>query len=268
MSEQEPAGPDWREAVAMSEEGPDAPRVVMRHSGATAHELLSKVLANGQWDEQSEPGLAPLLELTLELLDDDSVLRWMRREIIVAAEEPAAREVRTSFESYQRAVTVDDLDTVADLMDDYTRTVFSKYRELAMDGGGALPASDTPMVDRICVELFRIVFTPDELKAMDDEQAIMFSVNHIFSGPEGFEQFHIGEIEIDGDDAAAELFAGGTLLPIRIAFRYEGGEWRVSIASMFPLIETTYAAMAQQEGESTDTFVERFLEAARAQAPR
>jgi hypothetical protein len=256
---------DWREVITFDDEHVTGPTPVIKRTGEPIVEIVERVLQAGKWDVESEPDLAPLLELAAELLEDDAVLNWMTREIAMESEDDDARAVRDCFMAFQGALFEGDLEEMAALLDDHSRRVLLKYRELAVAGERALPGSTTPTIDGICAGIFGKVFAPDLLASMSESEVISFSVNHLFSGPEGFGQFYIGCIETDGDEASAELFAGDTALPLNLAFsREDDGAWRVGIVSMLPIVESTYNAIAIQQGMTPEQFIDAYIDEAGA----
>ena len=262
MSNEDEGSLDWRTAIVIDDDDDEGPDVVMKDSGESAFDVLNRVLDAGKWDAEGEPGLAPLLELAAELLSDDAVLNWVDREVLMATENTEAQQARRCFMNYQSATALEDMDTAVKLLDGTTRERILKYLEFALAGGGAIPDSPTPSLDRICIELFRTVIPPEELENITEEEAIAFTLDHLFAGPEGFEQFRIGSIEVEDGHASAELFAGDAALPIDLVFTREKDAWRMNLASLFPLIETTYAAIARQRGMTTEEFITLYLDSA------
>jgi ketosteroid isomerase-like protein len=259
-SDEEELDQEWRVDLAIEEDEEGVPNIVVKRTGEQAYDLLRRVLESGRWDANEEPDFAAVLELTAELMDDEAVLGWVAREVAMEAESDDARDVRDCFQAYRDAVQRDDLDAIANLLDDTTVQRFQQYRKLAAAGESAIAGSATPAVDRVCCELFKARFSPAQLADMGDDEVIAFAVKHLFAGPEGIEHFAIGIIDLDDDDeATAELFAGEMALPIRMHFRRIHGEWRVNVTGLFPLIESAYRSIAMQKGMSTDEFVTDYI---------
>ena len=260
MSNAEESGQDWRESVSIDEEHEDGPTVVLNATGDTAADALRRVVAEGKWDEAAEPAVRAALELAAELIEAPGVVSWVDDELRMAAEDDEAKAVRFCFHTYQDAILNDDGKTAAALLDDNTLQRYERYRRLALNDQSPDPNSDSPIIDNLCIALFQLFLTEEQLQALTPLEIIEFAIDHLFAGKRGAEDLAIGQIEVDGDSAYAEAFVEDQQLPTSLAFHKQNGVWRVDITSLMPVVEMTYAVLAEESKMSPDDFIAAILQ--------
>src|SRR5690606_19285460 len=127
--------------------------------------------------------------------------QWVEDAVMMHRENDDARAVRSCFLAYQQAILEDDGVAAAERLDETSMQRYAYYRDRALEDGPAAEDSQTPLVDRLCVALFRLQLTPGQLRAKSPREIVAFAIDHGLIGKTGTNNISIGKIEVTGDEA-------------------------------------------------------------------
>lgn len=264
--EEELAPPDWRDALSVNDDG-ERTTLHLKATGEAAGSALRRLAAEGRWDASTDPSLAALFGLAAELIETTRVTGWIGEALMLHHEGDDAKSVRACFEVYQQAIADDDGPAAAAVLDAATMNRYAAYRDAALDGRDAIAGSDTPLMDRLCIAIFRMHLTQGQLIAMSPREIVEFAIEHGMIGKQGTGQISIGAIEVCGETAYAETFAEGQRVPCDLVFRREADRWRLDVTALLPFVEKTYRSVAEMNQLSDDAFVETVLRSVSREQP-
>ena len=177
-----------------------------------------------------------------------------------AAAQSASDSVRTAFEAYKAALLAADGPAVVRTVDRRTLEYYGDSVDRALDADSATVA-DLGFLDRLMVFSMRHRAPADTVRTFDGATALAYGVRHGWIDGLGVRLTSIGDVEVERDEAVAEMLLNGVASPgSEMTFRREGDTWRLDLTSMHPQAERDSQKMVAETGYTEDGFITFALE--------
>ena len=159
--------------------------------------------------------------------------------------------MRAAFDAYTKAALARDGATASSLVASPVLEFYDQARDAALTGTAA-QVRRLPVSQQLTVYSMRGELDPAVLRRSSPEELVEAAVDKGLVGEQGIRNLELGDVDVDGDRASAEVAAGGRTAPFRFMFLREGGQWKIDLLPLLK-IATTPSRLRPSSGASALT---------------
>jgi len=174
--------------------------------------------------------------------------------------------VRDCFAAYRAAILNQRGSEAVEKVNQATIDYYERVRGLALSAPEQ-EARSLPLYDRMMVLLMRHRVPPDLLRGMNGRELLAYGVNRGWIGKEDVMESDIGTVRVSGNQATAQFIKAGKPTPLKYSFTKEGGQWRIDLTALGPVVNQSLKMLVEQQGVSEDEFLLDILEAVSGTKP-
>lgn len=172
---------------------------------------------------------------------------------------PAAlSRLRGAFDTFKTALIEGDGRTAAALVAGATDDIYETARQLALHGT-ADQLAGVSLSMRVVVYSLRAEIDVETLQKIPAYKLVALSMSKGVLGLAGIRPIELGEIEVSGRRAYAELVADEKTLPFKFEFIFERSLWRLDMRSVFRMVNWMYTTVAERRGVTADQLLNQTL---------
>ena len=142
-----------------------------------------------------------------------------------------ADAVESSYSAYAKAVSAKDGETSADLMSSTSLKYYDRIRDVALDANRRALAKQS-LIDQLTVLTMRGTVKASTLRTASSHELIKESVDDGLIGNGSLPIVGLDQVQVNGDQATAELVLEGSTSRYPVAFRRESGTWKFDVTSL------------------------------------
>lgn len=190
--------------------------------------------------------------------------------LLLAAPAPAQQdgaedEIRSCFAGYRAAVLANDGKTAASLVARSGIEYFGEMQRLALYATPEKVRAESP-VNQIQILTLRHRIDADTLRAMSPSELFAHGVTEGWTAKDSVQGLGLGEIEVEGDLAAAQVTRDGSPTPLKYRFVREKGVWLWDMMPTVELSNQAFKTIAAQQKVSEEDLILSLLESVSGRA--
>lgn len=166
--------------------------------------------------------------------------------------------VAAAFTTYRAALLDSDGAAALPVIHPSVFPLYDESRRLALSGSEAEIRRLGP-AGQLNVYVMRATMTRDALRSSSPAQIVRLAIDKGLVGEQGTAALTLGDVEVTGDTAYADVLARGRPGPFKFVFRRHGGAWKLDLKALIELSEPALVALAQRRGLTTRQFVDEVL---------
>ncbi|MFS8097284.1 hypothetical protein LFM09_09085 [Lentzea alba] len=174
----------------------------------------------------------------------------------VSADEAPA--IKTAFETYVEAALSKDGATGVSLVASPIMGLYEEARKLALTGTEE-QLSGLQFHKRFVVYLLRGEIDPATLRSASAKDIVKIALDKGLVAEQSISNLSLGEIEVNGETAQAEVLSSGKKAPWKFRFVREDGAWKIDLQPLLELAEPAMLDLAKQRNLTVDELLEQLL---------
>jgi hypothetical protein len=190
----------------------------------------------------------------IRLLNRSALLVVAMWHTTIFAEVPAEDlQVRESFQNLQTSLKQRDVNASLEKLSSKTKDYYELLSQIAQNSDETDLSKLSPL-NRLMVETVKGALPPSFWKDKDPSILLQTAIAKGLVGRELTDDLKLGNIQIDGDKASAELLKDGKLSALKLGFRREAGNWKVHLLSLFEQANAMTEAIMKRLGMNNEEF--------------
>lgn len=166
--------------------------------------------------------------------------------------------VRAAFETYTEAALAKDGTTAVSVLASPVFDYFESARKLALTAPEQqLDGEKLSM--RIMVYSLRGRIEPAVLRTGSPQDVVKGAIDKGLVSQQSINNIKLGEVTVGRDTAQVEVLDRGKKAPFGFSFVRENGTWKFDMMQLIELVDTAFAALAQEKNMTTDQLIEQLL---------
>lgn len=166
--------------------------------------------------------------------------------------------VADAFNAYRSALLDSDGAGALRVIHPSVFPIYDQSRRLALSGSEAEIRRLGP-TGQLNVYVMRATMPPDALRSATPDEIVRLGVEKGLVGLQRTAETTLGDVEVTGDTAYAEVLIPGETSPFGFPFRRHRDTWKLDLKALLEAIEPSLVAVAGQQGKTPEQFVDDLL---------
>lgn len=158
------------------------------------------------------------------------------------------------FDQYKSAIINDQGKKAVAVIDASTRNYYIQILGSIKTADSATIESLT-LVDKITILAVRAKATKEEIIAIKDVDAFVYSIDEGLAGKGSVSNNRLGKITITGTTAKAQAVTAGKPIPLYFTFNKENGSWKMNLTDLFAIANDGFKELIKDSGMPEQEFL-------------
>ena len=167
--------------------------------------------------------------------------------------------IKQCYAGYKNAVLSDKGKEAVEFVDSrtihYYSDILNKTRILDSIG-----VDKQTILDKLTILMLRHRATKEEIMHLDGRSLFVYAIERGMIGKNSVQQLSLGFIDINGNEALAEVIVGNKTTPLAFKFYKESGAWKMSIISVMPAGNAAMKQVIKDSKKGENEFLINLLE--------